>query len=318
MPKLVTVVGATGIQGGSVIDALLPNPSYTLRALTRNPQSAPAQKLRERGIEVIAADTSDESSLRAAFAGSHAIFAATNFFEPFATLGAEKAGEIETAQGINLAKAAAATESLEHYVWSTLPNAEAISGGRISVAHFAAKNRVDDYIKSDPALLAKTTFLWIGYYASNIAYPWWKPVPVSTAFSPEQYVQLMATPPSVQVTLAGDVRRNVGLFVKAALQQPKRTRNGRVVLVATEKMTAGELLQTWARVHGKTATYAMVDKAAYQGMWPVWGELMNRFFLYLDMTGDKAFAGDEVVLGKDELGVEGLIGIAQAFAAMEV
>jgi hypothetical protein len=225
MPKLVTVVGATGIQGGSVIDALLQNPSYTLRALTRNPQSAPAQKLRERGVEVIAADTSDESSLRAAFAGSHAIFAATNFFEPFATLGADKAGEIETAQGINLAKAAAATESLEHYVWSTLPNAGAISGGRISVAHFAAKNRVDDYIKTNPALLVKTTFLWIGYYASNIAYPWWKPVPVSTALSPEQYVQFMATPPSVQVTAKWYPCRWMGWAVIERLPIRTRTRS---------------------------------------------------------------------------------------------
>lgn len=318
MSRIITVVGATGIQGGSVIDALLQDKTYTIRGLTRNIQSPAAQKLREQGVQVVEADANSLPSLRAAFAGSHAIFAATNFFEPFATLGAEKAGEIETAQGINMAKAAGEASTLQHYVWSTLPNSERISGGRMSVHHYAAKNRVDDYIKSDAALLAKTTFLWISFYASNLAYPFWKPVPVPGGFVPGQYVQIMATPASVRVTMAGDVKRNIGLFVRAALQSPKKTTQGTVVLVATETMTAGELLQTWAKAHGTTAEYAVVDKEAYHRLWPLWGELMNDIFLFMEMVGDKAYSGEACILTGDDLGVQGLVGTADALARMEV
>lgn len=107
--------------------------------------------------------------------GSAAIYAVTDFFEPFAAHGPEKAVEIEAAQGINLAKAAAKTSTLEHYIWSTLPNGARITHGKYHIPHFVAKNRVDDYIKGDAALVAKTTFLWITFYGNNFQYPMFTP-----------------------------------------------------------------------------------------------------------------------------------------------
>lgn len=321
MSKILTVIGATGIQGGSVIDALIKDKTYTIRAITRNPQSAAAQKLSERGVQVVQADANTVTSLRAAFEGSHAIFAVTNFFEPLATHGLEKAGEIETAQGINMAKAAADTPTLEHYIWSTLPNAERASGGRAMPYHYATKNKVDDFIKSHPALLAKTTFFWIGFYASDIRYPFWRPMPVQGALVPGLHVQMMPIPASVPVPMAGDAPRNVGLFVEAILRQPEKTRQGRLVALATDSMTMDEVLQTWAKVHGKVSEYVVVDKEAYARMWPVWGEVMNKNFGFLELVGNRALSGDneeQQVLTKDDLGIEGLIGTADAFASMEV
>jgi uncharacterized protein YbjT (DUF2867 family) len=175
MSKLLTVVGATGTQGGSVIDAALKAGTYKIRGITRNPNSAAAQALSARGVEIVTADLNSESSLVAAFAGSSAIFAVTDFFEPFAASGPQKAIEIESAQGMNLARAAANTATLEHYVWSTLPNALRLSGGKYLVPHFESKNRVDDFIKSDKALFAKTTFLWVTFYAANYLYPMFTP-----------------------------------------------------------------------------------------------------------------------------------------------
>jgi hypothetical protein len=107
--------------------------------------------------------------------GSTAIYALTDFFEPFGTHGAEKAIDIETAQGINIAKAASKTTTLKHFVWSTLPNGGKITGGKYLIPHFVAKNQVDDYIKKDKALLAKTTFLWITFYGNNYQYPMFTP-----------------------------------------------------------------------------------------------------------------------------------------------
>lgn len=103
--------------------------------------------------------------------GSSSIFAVTDFFEPFGAFGPEKAMEIETSQGINLAKAAAKTQSLQHYIWSTLPNGMKISNGKYLIPHFEGKNRVDDYIKKDSVLFPKTTFLWITYFAINFLFP---------------------------------------------------------------------------------------------------------------------------------------------------
>ena len=178
MPKTLTVVGGTGIQGSSVIDAALKTPGeWHIRALTRKPEAAGAKSLLEKGIEVVKADLNDASTLIPAFAGSHAVFAATDFFVPFATLGAdaEKAMALEWTQTRNIIEAALACDTLQHFVWSTLPHAARMSSDRYHVGHFEAKNRGEDLIRSHPALLTKTTFAYVGWYATNFGYPLFKP-----------------------------------------------------------------------------------------------------------------------------------------------
>lgn len=66
-PRLVVVIGATGMQGGSVISALSKDPSYKLQTITCNPSSGAAKKLEAHGIGVIAGDLKDLASLKAAF-----------------------------------------------------------------------------------------------------------------------------------------------------------------------------------------------------------------------------------------------------------
>ncbi|KAK7422007.1 hypothetical protein QQZ08_009728 [Neonectria magnoliae] len=316
MTKLVSVIGATGIQGGSVVRALLNDDAYTVRAVTRNLESVAAVSLRDMGAEVVEADLNNVSSLQRAVAGSYAIFAATNFFEPFATVGSDKAMEMESTQGINLANAAAATPTLRHYIWSTLPNATHISQGKISIPHFTSKNTVDSYIRSDPELLRKTTFLWVTMYASNLQYPFYKPFLVPTA-GLNKYVQLLATPSSVPFTLIGDARTNVGLFARAILDQPQKTLPAKFVLGATDTMTAGELLSLWASVKGKEAEYAMVDKKTYYGLWPGWAELMDKAHMYWDLVQERSYSGEDSLLTKDDLGIIGLVDTAAAIARMQ-
>jgi hypothetical protein len=46
----------------------------------------------------------------------------TDFLEPFAVSGPDAAMKIEYQQGVNMAKAALRIPTLEHYIWSVLPN----------------------------------------------------------------------------------------------------------------------------------------------------------------------------------------------------
>lgn len=77
MPVLspVLVVGATGKQGSAVIRSLqaLAQPP-AIRALTRNPASPAAQKLKVQGIELAKGDLTDVASLDAALAGVQSAF----------------------------------------------------------------------------------------------------------------------------------------------------------------------------------------------------------------------------------------------------
>lgn len=316
MSKTVTVVGATGIQGGSVIRALLDSPKYSLRAITRNPQSDAAKALAAQGVKVVRANINDVGSLREAFAGSHAIFAATNFFEALPTLGIEKSMETETLLGKNLADAAAATESLEHYVWSTLPNSHKNSGGKVVVPYYESKNRVDDHIKTQhPQLLRKTTFLWLGWYASNMNYPWYRPSEVHTAGGDRSYIQLLSVPTSVKIPLLGDEKVNPGLFVRAILDRPDLTLPAKAVAGVDEQLTLSDVARVYGAAQCINVRCVQISKTDYKELWPAWGELMDVSHSYMEVMDGKGFSSvDEDVLSKEDLGVEGLLGTAEAFA----
>ena len=61
MSKLLTVFGATGLQGGSVVHYVLQHPelseTYRLRGITRDVSKPAAHALREKGVEVVMVGT---------------------------------------------------------------------------------------------------------------------------------------------------------------------------------------------------------------------------------------------------------------------
>lgn len=66
-PKIIAVTGATGSQGGGVVNIMKKTPGWKVRAITRNPESDAAKKLAAEGIEVVQASFDDEASLTKAF-----------------------------------------------------------------------------------------------------------------------------------------------------------------------------------------------------------------------------------------------------------
>jgi hypothetical protein len=239
--------------------------------------------------------------------------AVTNFFESFGELGPKKSIEIEGKQGTNLAKAAAATGGLQHYIWSTLPDASNISGGKYHIPHFAAKVKVDEFIRSQPDLLAKTTFLWIGFYAQNLYLPMFLPIHVPTA---GKYIQVGVTSADTPLDSMGDARVNIGLFAKAAFDQPEKTTGGRAVLAYAEKATIGSTLDAWAIYQDKTAQYVKVNDEAYSALWPGWAEEMIVMMRYYEEYHEKSFGGVSKILTKDELGLTNLVGMEKSFASL--
>lgn len=146
---LLTIFGATGNQGGSIIDTVLAHPhltsKYSLRAITRDPSSTKSQSLAKQGIELVRADLNDPSSLESALSGSYGVFGVTDFWSLLST-GSAKA--TETQQGINLFNASKAA-GVKHFVFSSLPDVTKLSKGRItSVEHFDSKAAVQAYAEA--------------------------------------------------------------------------------------------------------------------------------------------------------------------------
>src|SRR5436309_15833406 len=150
--KLIAVIGATGQQGGGVVRALQARGQFRVRALTRNPD-----KHRELAEEVVEADLDQPETLNAAFEGAHGVFLVTNFWAH---------GGADELKQATAAIRAAMDASVKHFIWSTLPDVEAISGGKFNVPHFTGKAKIDRIVKE--AGFANHTFVIAPFYYQNL------------------------------------------------------------------------------------------------------------------------------------------------------
>lgn len=174
--KVIAVTGATGAQGGGLARAILADESgeFTLRALTRNPESDKARMLAAEGAEVVKADFDDPTTLDQAFRGAYGAFCVTNFWEHFS-------GEKETAQAKVLAEAAHAA-GVHHAIWSTFEDTREFVPleddrmptlqGKYKVAHFDAKAEANAFFRD---LKVPTTYLLTSGYFENFIYFGWGP-----------------------------------------------------------------------------------------------------------------------------------------------
>jgi hypothetical protein len=320
MAKLAVIVGATGGQGSSVVKALLKDPSYKVRGITRNPSSEKGKALSAQGVEVVAADLNDEASLVKAFSGASVIYGVTDFFEPFVKADAEEAMKVEYGQGVNIVSAASKTSSLEHFIWSTLPNGSKISNGEYVVPHFESKNRIEAYIKENKSLLSKTTFLYVAFYADNLAWPLMIPNPVKSS---GKYVWFMPLPADTPLAHVGDHKANVGVFVRAIFAKGEQARGGKYVLASVQENTFGEALADWAKHTGKTDQTALVQISLddYEMLWPKWGTEMGLMLKLWGVVKDQSWtvATGEPLLKAADLGLsqKDFVLPGQAWQAMD-
>lgn len=169
--EIIAVMGATGAQGGGLVRAILADRDgpFSVRAITRKPDSEKAQALAKQGAEVVAGDSDDQASLERAFAGAHGVFCVTNFWEHFS---AEREGQQATAMARASKKA-----GVQHVIWSTLEDTRrhvALDDARLptlqgkyKVPHFDSKGAVDHVFAEEAA---PTTYLLAAFYWENFIY----------------------------------------------------------------------------------------------------------------------------------------------------
>jgi uncharacterized protein YbjT (DUF2867 family) len=131
----IAVFGATGRQGGAVVDALLDHKA-PVRALVRNPQSDRAQALAARGVELAAIRTDDPASLAAALTAVEAFY--------FMTPEANNLEEVETEIRIGTALVDAAVAArVPHVVFNSVFGADRESG----VPHHDSKHSIEEHLR---------------------------------------------------------------------------------------------------------------------------------------------------------------------------
>ncbi|KAI5918452.1 hypothetical protein F4810DRAFT_691934 [Camillea tinctor] len=260
MAKVLVVFGATGQQGGSVIDHVLNDSElsqeFTIRAVTRHVDSAKSKQLKERNVEVVQGDMLDQDSLGQVLTGAHTAFAMTMpSFDPNSAI-------IEYNSGKAVADVAL-DKGVEHIIFSTLPSVSHISSGKYTkVAFFDTKAKIEQYIRSLSGI--KSTFYAAGSFMSNFR---------NQAISPrraldgsETWVMTSHLSPQAQVPLlnaAGDT----GKFVGAMLADPDKYA-GSTFCGATALYSLEEVAEIIARATGKLVVYRQIPLAEFIGSLP--------------------------------------------------
>jgi len=242
--KLVAVVGATGQQGGAVVRALQTKGQFKVRALTRNPDKHP-----QLADEVVAADLNRPETLAAAFAGAHGVFLVTNAWE---------AGREESKQAL-AAVNAAKDAGVRHFIWSTLPNVETISGGAIDVPHFTAKAKVERVVSE--AGFAYHTFVIAPFYYQNLL----------GAMTPQKQSDgtvgwMLPLNPERRVIHMGDIAE-IGRIVAGAFAQPDLAGHGEHLPLVGDFLSFNEIIATLNR-QGHKFSFKQVPREVFAGWFP--------------------------------------------------
>ena len=258
--QIIAVVGGTGAQGGGVVDALLAQGQYAVRVVTRDPSSKSAEALAKRGVEVVKGDLLEPSSLRAAFDDVYGAFLVTNFWDP-----AQMAKETEIAVA---AVKEARDAGVEHFIWSTLPDAEKLSGGRLKLKHFTGKAKVDTAVAA--AGFPRYTFVQAPFYFQNFL----------TSLAPQPLPtggRGWAVPidPSLRVIHGGDVK-DVGRAVAAAFSAGDSVPNGSYLAVCGGLYSWNDLVGT-LNEQGHGVQVVQVPAEVYDTFFPGAPEVRETF-----------------------------------------
>jgi len=258
--QIIAVVGGTGAQGGGVVDALLASGRYAVRVVSRNPASESAEMLKRRGVQVVKGDLLEPSSLRAAFEGAYGSFLVTNFWDPTQM---QKETEIAKA-AVKEARAA----GVQHFIWSTLPDAEKLTGGRLKLRHFTGKARVDPAVEA--AGFPRHTFVQAPFYFQNFL-SMLAPQPLPNGG------RGWAVPmdPAARVMHAGDVK-DVGRAVAAAFAAGDTLRNGSYLAVCGGVYSWNDFVSA-LNAQGHDVQVQQVPADAYDTFFPGAPEVRETF-----------------------------------------
>ncbi|EFY86909.1 NmrA family transcriptional regulator [Metarhizium acridum CQMa 102] len=140
--KIITVYGATGNQGGSVVNSLLENKSGDLkiRGITRDPDSDKSQALAARGVDIVKGDGLSKEQMLEAFQGTWTVFLNSNSVDPALH---QPGGITENNHGKEVVDAAFEA-GVEVLIYSGSASSAKITNGSITSAGMDEKYLVSD------------------------------------------------------------------------------------------------------------------------------------------------------------------------------
>lgn len=255
MSKTLVVFGATGNQGGSVVENVLNDPElskqYKIRAITRDASKPAARALQDKGVEVVTADNDDQASLRKVMQGAYAAFVVV------ATMQTADGRETELRQGKLIADAAAA-EGVQYVIYSSSTNCTEKTGGKLTQNWiYDVKADTEKYIRSLPL---KGIFYVPGSFMQNF-HTQLTPRPAGDG----TYILASINAPSTVMPLI-DIT-DTGKWIAGVLAQPEQY-VGKNLRAATDWYSFEDITRTMSQASGKTIKPQQIPDDVFKGFLP--------------------------------------------------
>jgi len=276
--QLIAVVGATGQQGGAAVRALQARGTFKVRALSRDPG-----KHRVLADEIVEANLDQPETLKAAFQGAYGVFLVTNFWNE---------GTDERKQAI-AAVDAAKNAGVKHFMWSTLPNVEVISGGKFKLPHFTDKAKVDSIVTE--AGFARHTFVIPPFYYQNLV----------GALAPKKQANgslgwALPLDPNVRCIHMGDINE-LGNIVAGAFTHPDQAGHGEYLPLVGDFLSFNEIIAT-LNAQGHTFSFTQVPQQVFPTLFPRAAEIAEMFGYFQAHTYLGSDSSDRIALANEIAG----------------
>jgi uncharacterized protein YbjT (DUF2867 family) len=239
--RTIAVAGATGAQGGAVVDALL-GQGASVRALVRSAGSERARNLTNRGVELVQIDSKDPASLSNALQGVDAFFFMTTPYGD--SQNPDTDGEIQ--QGVDFTDAATAAQ-VPHVVFSSVGGAERNSG----VPHFESKRRIEERLLSCDL---SATIVRPVFFIDNL----WSMAPTVEG---NELVLRLPVPDGIKLQMVAT--RDIGVVAATALLDPAAV--PAAIEIAGDELTGSEIAATLGVHVGLTARYEALPVEVLDG-----------------------------------------------------
>ncbi|KAF8208566.1 hypothetical protein K438DRAFT_1812453 [Mycena galopus ATCC 62051] len=254
-PRIVSIFGATGLQGGALVDALLKDGTFIPRAISRDPESQASQKLQARGVQVAKGDSLDKAGLVDALRGSEAVFAVT-----VSGLFHQNMKGQEIAQGKNIVDAAKEV-GVKFFIWTSLPSVSKISGGKYkNVANYDDKEVVREYLESSG--LTHASLLLPAFLENLYTRPYLKQ-------SDKGYDIAFPIFKATDIGSYGWISRDVPAAALALLRNytdPTKEINGKSYPVVNGTVSCAELAKMAAKALGAEVTFTTLPPTGFPSM----------------------------------------------------
>jgi uncharacterized protein YbjT (DUF2867 family) len=272
--KIIVVFGATGAQGGGLAHAILDdqNSEFTVRAVTRDPNSDKAKALAAKGAEIVTADIDDKASIKKVLEGAYGVYFVTFYWAHFSP-------EKEYNEARNMAEAAKES-NLKHVIWSTLEDTRQYVPlendsmptlmGRYKVPHFDAKGEADKLFEGLPVTYLRASFYWDNFIFFGSG----------PKKGPDGRYYL--TFPLDDKKMAGIASEDIGKAAYGMFKHPEQS-IGKTIGLAGEHLTGEEMAKTLSKHLGQDVVYNNVTPETYRNFgFPGSDDLGNMFQFYRD------------------------------------